>query len=189
MGRGCAELIVALDTVLDKNSAIYSFRREPNIAANDLAMALHAECTAMWREGGGPQKRLSLLDKAPWNSLLSVVKTMDSTGEAGESSDILNRVAVRIEKANNKDISEACNACQQLIAHFKKENQPAGQSTLLMGVSKSLGFPKADPRKQFRQRLKAALKQLALRGSKSGVWAICIITIVAAHFIISSWYY
>ena len=120
--RGCAELIVALDTVLDKNAAIYSFRREPNIAANDLAMALHAECTALWREGGGPQKRLSLLDKAPWNSLLSVVKTMDSTGEAGESSDILNRVAVRIEKANNKDISEACNACQQLIAHFKKEN-------------------------------------------------------------------
>jgi hypothetical protein len=36
---------------LDKNSVIYSFRREPNIAANDLAMALHAECTALWMEG------------------------------------------------------------------------------------------------------------------------------------------
>ena len=134
-------------------------------------MTLHAECMMLWREGGGPQKRLNLLDKAPWHCLLAVVKTMDSTGEGGESSDILNRVAVRIEKANNKDISDACSACQQLITHFKKENQPAGQSTLLMGVSKSLGFPKADPRKQFRQRLKAALKQLALRGSKSSVWA------------------
>ena len=42
---------------------------------------------------------------------------------------------------------------------------------MLMGVSKSLGFPKVDPRKQFRQRLKVALKELALRGSKSSVWA------------------
>ena len=42
---------------------------------------------------------------------------------------------------------------------------------MLMGVSKRLGFPKVDPRKQFRQRLKVALKELALRGSKSSVWA------------------
>ena len=42
---------------MDKGSAIYSFRREPNTAAHDLAMALHAECTALWREEGGPQKR------------------------------------------------------------------------------------------------------------------------------------
>jgi hypothetical protein len=57
LDRGCVELIAALDTVLDKGSAIYSFRREPNTAAHDLAMALHAECTALWREEGGPQKR------------------------------------------------------------------------------------------------------------------------------------
>ena len=42
---------------------------------------------------------------------------------------------------------------------------------MLMGVSKRLGFPKVDPRKQFRQRLKVALKELALRGSKSSVWS------------------
>jgi hypothetical protein len=80
-------------------------------------------------------------------------------------------VALRIEKANAEEISEACAQCQQLITHFKKENQPAGLSTLLMGFSKSLGFPNVDPRKQFRQRLKSALKQLALRGCKSSVWA------------------
>ena len=64
--RGSAELIDALDTVLDKNSAIYSFRREQNAAAHNLALALHAECMAPWREGGGPQKQLNLLGKAPW---------------------------------------------------------------------------------------------------------------------------
>ena len=169
--RGSAELIDALDTVLDKSSPIFAFRRDQNAVTHDLAMSLLAECTTMWKEGGGPQKRLNLLDKAPWTSLLSVVKSIDSTGEAGESSDILNRVAMRIEKASAKEISDACSACQKLVTLFKKDNQPAGQSTLLMGVSKSLGFPKADPRKQFRQRLKAALKQLALRGSKSSVWA------------------
>ena len=165
------ELIVALDTVLDKKAPIYSFRREQNGAAHDLALALLAECTAIWKEGGGPKMRLNLLDKAPWPSLFSVVKSIDSTGEAGESSDVLNRVALRIEKANAEEISEACAQCQQLITHFKKENQPAGLSTLLMGFSKSLGFPNVDPRKKFRQRLKSALKQLALRGCKSSVWA------------------
>ena len=55
--RGCPELIDTLDKVLDKTSPIYSFRREPNVAAHDMAIALHAECTALWREGGGPQKR------------------------------------------------------------------------------------------------------------------------------------
>ena len=65
--RGSAELIDALDTVLDKQQPIYSFRREPNAAAHELALALYAECTTLWREGGGPQKRLNLLDKAPWS--------------------------------------------------------------------------------------------------------------------------
>ena len=83
--RGSAELIDALDTVLDKNSAIYSFRREPNAASHNLALALYAECMKLWQEGGGPQKRLNLLDKAPWNSLTSLVRTMDSTGEAAVS--------------------------------------------------------------------------------------------------------
>ena len=97
--RGSAELIDALDTVLDKNSAIYSFRREPNAASHNLALALYAECMKLWQEGGGPQKRLNLLDKAPgirkiWrtmthmvrrNSLTSLDRTMDSTGEAAVS--------------------------------------------------------------------------------------------------------
>jgi hypothetical protein len=74
------ELIVALDTVLDKKSPIYSFRREQNGAAHDLALALLAECTAIWKEGGGPNMRLSLLDKASWSSLSAVMKSMDSTG-------------------------------------------------------------------------------------------------------------
>jgi len=98
LDRGSAELIDALDTVLDKNSAIYSFRREPNAASHNLALALHAECMQLWQEGGGPQKRLNLLDKAPgirkiWrtmthmrrNSLASLDRTMDSTGEAAVS--------------------------------------------------------------------------------------------------------
>jgi hypothetical protein len=75
------ELIAALDTVLDKGSAIYLFRREPNTAAHDLAMALHAECTALWREGGGPQKRMKLLDKAPWQFVSSVVKSIATADE------------------------------------------------------------------------------------------------------------
>ena len=104
--------------------------------------------------------QLNLLDKATWPSPLSVGKIMDGTGESGESSDNLNRVALRIEKTHAEEISEACRQCQQLIKHFKKENQPAGQSTLLMGFSKSLGFSNVDPRNRFRQRLKSALKQL-----------------------------
>ena len=39
---------------------------------------------------------------------------------------------------------------------------------MLMGVSKSLGFPKVDPRKQFRQRLKVALKEL--REAEEAAW-------------------
>ena len=81
LDRGCVELIAALDTVLDKGSAIYSFRREPNRAAHDLAMALHAECTALWREEGGPQKRMKLLDKAPWQFVSSVVKSKATAEE------------------------------------------------------------------------------------------------------------
>lgn len=132
LDSGSAELIGALDTVLDKGSSIYAFRRDQNGATHDLAMALHAECTTMWKDGGGPQKQLNLLDKAPWTSLLSVVKSIDSTEEAGESSDIFNRVTMRIEKATDKDISEACSACQKLIAHFNLHyHTPAGQLTLL----------------------------------------------------------
>jgi hypothetical protein len=56
--RGSAlELIVAVDTVLDKASPIFSFRREQNGAAHDLALALLAECTAIWKEGGGTKIR------------------------------------------------------------------------------------------------------------------------------------
>jgi hypothetical protein len=51
------ELIAALDTVLDKTSPIFSFRREQNGAAHELALALLAECTAIWKEGGGTKIR------------------------------------------------------------------------------------------------------------------------------------
>ena len=81
--RGSAELIDALDTVLDKNSAIYSFRREQNAAAHNLALALHAECMALWREGGGPQKRhLVLLGKAPSKS--TRIKAKGNNGAAAQ---------------------------------------------------------------------------------------------------------
>ncbi len=54
--RGSA-LIAALDTVLDRTSPIFLFRREQNGAAHDLALALLAECTAIWKEGGGTKIR------------------------------------------------------------------------------------------------------------------------------------
>ena len=69
--RGEADLFGALHVVFDKNSPIYSVCREPNTAAHDLARALREECLALWRDGGGPQKCLALLDAAPCPSLLS----------------------------------------------------------------------------------------------------------------------
>ena len=41
--QGSVELIDALDMALDTNSPMFAFRREPNIEAHDLAMALNLE--------------------------------------------------------------------------------------------------------------------------------------------------
>ncbi|KAJ1485692.1 hypothetical protein T484DRAFT_1792510 [Baffinella frigidus] len=122
LNRGSAELIDALDVALDTNSPMFHFRREPNLEAHDLAMELNREISQMWREEGGPAKRMSLLDKAPWRSLLSMVKSMDSMGE---SSDILDRVAHRLEDADSKELGDTGKACLELMQHFSKENPPS----------------------------------------------------------------
>mmetsp|Transcript_39620 Transcript_39620/g.93227 ORF Transcript_39620/g.93227 Transcript_39620/m.93227 type:complete len:2695 (+) Transcript_39620:129-8213(+) len=165
LDRGSADLIDALDVALDPNSAIYAFHREANRDAHEQALALLEECQTLWREGGGPQKRLELLDRAPWKSLLSVVKSVDNSNDGTDKTNILNVIAERFENAPVAEISEAGKACTELITHFKKENYPAQSSSMLGGLFKS------DPRKTFKRRLKVALRNLALRGTKSGVWA------------------
>jgi hypothetical protein len=160
--RGCAELVDALDMVLDPQSPIFEFYREPNRVACQQAQALHKECVRLWREGGGPAKRLALLEKAPWRSLLSIVKNVQTQHEGADIADVFMRVAARVEKANAKEIAEAGKACINLIQYLRKEKEA---STNLMGMFK------ADPRKQLKKRLKAALRDLALQGTKSSVWA------------------
>ena len=88
-------LLTALDLVLDERSPIYSFRREPNGAAHDLAMALHAECTELWRQGGGPEKRMradavlrayALVEQAKAQEGLGAPAVRDAIlGEGGEA--------------------------------------------------------------------------------------------------------
>jgi hypothetical protein len=68
--RGCAELVDALDMVLDPSSPIFAFCRDINRQSYEAAVDLHNECVRIWREGGGPQKRVTLLDQAPWRSLV-----------------------------------------------------------------------------------------------------------------------
>jgi hypothetical protein len=68
--RGCAELVDALDMVLDPSSPIFAFCRDINRQSYEAAVDLHNECVRIWREGGGPQKRVKLLDQAPWRSLV-----------------------------------------------------------------------------------------------------------------------
>jgi len=41
--QGCVELIGGLNTMLDLNSPIFSFSREPNQEAHDRALLLRAE--------------------------------------------------------------------------------------------------------------------------------------------------
>jgi len=71
--RGSLELVNVLDTVLDKDSEIYEFCREENGAFHNVAMIMHAECTALWREWGAPQKRQNLigamLSQVPWRTV------------------------------------------------------------------------------------------------------------------------
>jgi len=171
LNRGSAELIDALDVALDPTSPIYAFSRESNREAHQRALQLHNEVVQLWRDEGGPNKRLALLDKAPWRSLLSMVKGMDSIGEYSDSSPstILDRVANRLEEADAKELEHAGKSCMELIHHFSKENQPQQQSPSLI---KGFFSTNSNPRKQFKQRLKAALRQIALRATKSGVWAI-----------------
>jgi len=169
--RGEADLFGALHVVFDKNSPIYSFCREPNTAAHDLARALREECLALWRDGGGPQKCLALLDAAPCPSLMSVVQLIDTEAfDSVDCSHILDKIAVRMEKTSDKDILAACTACRELITHFSVKNQRVGTSRLLLDFAKSDGLPSEDVRKQFIQRLSLAAKQLVLHGIKSSVF-------------------
>lgn len=121
LDRGSADLIDALDCVLDMNSPIFSFERDVNKASHRVALELHAECMRLWKEGGGPQKRVQLLEKAPWKSLISVAKSIDNSGESGlPAEEILDRIAKRIEDAPAKESSEAGQVCINLIPLFKK---------------------------------------------------------------------
>jgi hypothetical protein len=56
------KLIAAVDSILDMKSPIYSYHRKENQAAHNLALALHAECEKLWRDGGGQEIQKLLLD-------------------------------------------------------------------------------------------------------------------------------
>jgi hypothetical protein len=178
LDRGAADMIDAADAILDPNSSIYSFSRDGNRAAHEEALELYRECVEIWEEGGGPAKRLALLEKAPWKCLLSVVRGSFAERRTSgvDATDLLNRIASRVEGAPPKELSEAGNCCLDLIQLIRNENRLAKNIAFRAhpssGTAGSAGAAAAlhNERKAFKQRLMSALRQLALRCTKSGVW-------------------
>ena len=172
LDRGAADMIDAADPILDLNSPIYSFCREVNRAAHDEALELHRECIEIWREGGGPAKRLALLEKAPWKCLVSVLRGSftERRVSGADATDLLHRIASRVESAPPKELSEAGNCCLELIQLVRSENRLAKSRAHPPAGSAAAAAALRNERKAFKQRLMCALRQLALRCTKSGVW-------------------
>eukprot|EP00292_Cryptomonas_paramecium_P007149 CAMPEP_0113692148 /NCGR_PEP_ID=MMETSP0038_2-20120614/18902_1 /TAXON_ID=2898 /ORGANISM="Cryptomonas paramecium" /LENGTH=439 /DNA_ID=CAMNT_0000613985 /DNA_START=48 /DNA_END=1364 /DNA_ORIENTATION=+ /assembly_acc=CAM_ASM_000170 len=178
LDRGVADILDAADPILDPTSPIYSFHRDANRAAYEDACELYRECIEIWREGGGPTKRLALLEKAPWRCLVSIVKSsfIERRPTGAEATDLLNRVASRIENAPAKELSDAGNCCHELIQLIRQENRISKSGTVRAHPSVQAASPQASEklhaeRKAFKQRLVTALREIALRGTKSKVWA------------------
>eukprot|EP00291_Cryptomonas_curvata_P008221 CAMPEP_0172190166 /NCGR_PEP_ID=MMETSP1050-20130122/22956_1 /TAXON_ID=233186 /ORGANISM="Cryptomonas curvata, Strain CCAP979/52" /LENGTH=373 /DNA_ID=CAMNT_0012864997 /DNA_START=60 /DNA_END=1178 /DNA_ORIENTATION=+ len=169
LDRGAADMIDAADPILDKNSPIFNVCREVNRAAYEEALELHRECVEIWREGGGPAKRMALLEKAPWKCLVNIVRGSfaERRTSGADATDLLNRVANRLENAPPKELSEAGNCCFDLIQLVRTENRLAKRSHSSNSPAASALHSE---RKAFKQRLMSVLRQLALKCTKSGVW-------------------
>jgi len=102
-GRDLTQLIHVLEPLLDKKSAMYSFCREPNAAANKLALQLHAECTAIWVGACGPLKLKALRSNQKKFITDLILQAKDCPESVLRSPDVL-RIMVKHEYIESSSI-------------------------------------------------------------------------------------
>ena len=94
------------------------------------------------------------------------MKNIETQHDAADATEILNKIAQRVESCSSKELSEAGKTCIQLINQLIKEKESGGSSRA--GLSgNSILYENAS---SLKRRLKVALRDIALRATKSSVW-------------------